>query len=84
MHAKHTPVITKHTPVIDMRRGVIVKHSPVIDMRTGVIVKHSPVIDMCTGAIAGGRLLGIVVVALFLSWGIGAGGLFGFLCKAWF
>jgi hypothetical protein len=41
-------------------------------MRTGVITKHTPVIDMCTGAIAGGRLLGIVVVALFLSWGWGS------------
>jgi hypothetical protein len=30
------------------------------------------VIDLCTGAIAGGRLLGIVVVALFLSWGWGS------------
>jgi hypothetical protein len=58
-------VIVKHT-------CVITKHTPVIDMCTGVITKHTPVIDMCTGVIAGGRLLGIVVVALFLSWGWGS------------
>jgi hypothetical protein len=63
-----TGVIVKHRGVIVMRRGVIVKHRGVIDVCMRVIVKHSPVIDMCTGeiavgggAIAGGRLLGVVL-----------------------
>ena len=79
MHAKHRPVIVKHTrvivkhtPVIDVCTAVIVKHRPVIAVGGGAIVKHTPVIGMYSPAIAGGRLLGIVVVALFLSWGWGS------------
>ena len=67
-----TGVIVKHTPVIDVCPGEIVKHRPVIDVCTAVIVKHRPVIGMYSPAISGGRLLGIVVVALFSSWGWGS------------
>jgi hypothetical protein len=58
---KHSPVIDSYPGVIDMRTGVIVKHRRVIDGCTGVIVKHSPAIAVGGGAIAGSRLLGLVL-----------------------
>ena len=71
MHAKHrgvidvcTRVIVKHTPVIDMRTGVI-------DGCMGVIVKHTHVIGMYSSAIAvgGGAIAGIRLLGVVLGFG---------------